>query len=58
MKLNREMTIVVYMQAIKLKRSQASSTDIFRAYLINCCMICAHNYLNHFFNLYLMEDFY
>ena len=32
MKLNREMTIVVYMQAIKLKRSQASSTDIFRAF--------------------------
>ena len=21
-------------------------------------MNCAHNYLNHFFNLYLMEDFY
>ena len=32
MKLNREMTIVVYKQAIKLKRSQASSTDIFQAF--------------------------
>ena len=31
-KLNREMTIVVYMQAFKLKRSQASRTDIFRAF--------------------------
>ena len=31
MKLNKEMIIVVYMQAIKLK-SQVSSTDIFQAF--------------------------
>ena len=49
MKLNKEMILVVYMQAIKLK-SQVSSTDIFRL-LINCCMNCTNIYLNHFFNL-------
>ena len=41
MKLNREMTIVVYMQAIKLKRSEASSTDIFRAFNSLLYELCA-----------------